>query len=655
MSKSVKSKLFISLLLVSIIPLFLISTIVYFKTNQGFQTVLEDNQHATKETISTQLNNLSQDLLTLTKAYANNQEILESFQRGDREQLALTVQPIFERLQNEHQVDVFEFGTVDGEVFFRGHNPEKFGDDKSDKPAIQAALREEEITGFEFGNSGLAVRAFVPLMYENKIIGTLQTGLNGGAIESITGSLKGVQLNIMDTEGQILVATEQQQVGTLFEDTSILQEVIAGKEVKKESEHYYQLFIPLYDPTNTEVIGLTQIKQDITVIKTINHQIYLYLLIVGLATLVAVVITAYFLSRGFSQPIKQITSIMREISKGNLNNEVIGKSRKDEFGQLSKSILSTQSNLKEMIETISQLSKVVKEQATFMKQSCIEITSGSNQIASAIQELSTGADQQANSSTIIAENMDTFSNRIIEVNENGSLIVKASSEVLSITETGNGLMNQSMEQMNRIYEIVTEAVQKVQGLDRQSKEISNLVTVINTIAEQTNLLALNAAIEAARAGEHGKGFAVVAGEVRKLAEQVSQSIHDITGIVNNIQTESNGVVESLTKGYQEVEEGTNQIKVTRETFERINQAVIDMVSKIQTISTNLTEIQKNSKEINESIETNASISQESAASIEETSASVQQTNSSIEHLSSNADSLENLSNELQTMVGKFKF
>nr|WP_139184427.1 methyl-accepting chemotaxis protein [Sediminibacillus albus] len=65
-------------------------------------------------------------------------------------------------------------------------------------------------------------------------------------------------------------------------------------------------------------------------------------------------------------------------------------------------------------------------------------------------------------------------------------------------------------------------------------------------------------MEAARAGEHGKGFAVVADEVRKLAEQVSASVSEITGIVGKVQSESNGVAESLTKGYNQVEEEQNK-------------------------------------------------------------------------------------------------
>ena len=79
-----KAKLFITLLLVSIIPLLLISSILYIKTSQGFDTILKENQTATKESISNQLNQASQDLLELTKSYADNPVLLKHIQSGDR-------------------------------------------------------------------------------------------------------------------------------------------------------------------------------------------------------------------------------------------------------------------------------------------------------------------------------------------------------------------------------------------------------------------------------------------------------------------------------------------------------------------------------------------------------------------------------------------
>ncbi|WP_077624599.1 methyl-accepting chemotaxis protein [Sediminibacillus massiliensis] len=377
---------------------------------------------------------------------------------------------------------------------------------------------------------------------------------------------------------------------------------------------------------------------------------------IGVALLVIVlgVVIALVTARKISNPIIAVKDRMYAISEGDLSQPPLESNSKDEIGQLVASTNLMNDFMRQLLLQINTVSETVSSQSEELTQSASEVRTGSEQIASTMQELASGTESQATNAGELSSVMESFTAKMQEANGNGEEIFHSSSEVLGKTEDGAKLMEQSVSQMETIDRIVQDAVLKVKGLDEQSQKISKLVSVIKDIADQTNLLALNAAIEAARAGEHGKGFAVVADEVRKLAEQVGDSVTDITGIVTNIQTESSMVTESLQGGYKEVEKGTSQIETTGETFAEINAAVQNMVDKIKSVTASLSTMASDSQQMSASIEEIASVSEEAAAGVEQTSASAQQSSSSMEEIAGSSGELAQLAEELNDLVSEFK-
>ncbi|MFJ7920782.1 methyl-accepting chemotaxis protein [Lysinibacillus fusiformis] len=377
-------------------------------------------------------------------------------------------------------------------------------------------------------------------------------------------------------------------------------------------------------------------------------------IVVGILIFVIAIIVELLSARGISRPIMTLTERMQRMTNGDLSGPPLQIQSKDEVGQLMEATNTMADILNRLLKHIQTVSNDVAAHSEELLQSTSEVKTGTDQIVHTMTEIASGTDELASHTTDVATSMNDFAGKVTSVHQSNKDVQHYSQDVIALTKEGRDLMSSSTKQMGAIQHIVKDAVDQVDGLSKQTQEISKLVTVIQTIAAQTNLLALNAAIEAARAGEQGKGFAVVANEVRKLAELVSYSVEDITGIVRNIQDGSNRVTASLEQGYSEVEKGALQITTTHATFHHIADAIEAIATNIEGMSSELDDVVHNTVTINQSIDEMAAISEQSAAGIQETSATIEQSASSMEEIKHSAEHLAEMAEQLNSLIRRFK-
>lgn len=132
--------------------------------------------------------------------------------------------------------------------------------------------------------------------------------------------------------------------------------------------------------------------------------------------------------------------------------------------------------------------------------------------------------------------------------------------------------------------IVTEAVGAMTAIEASSKQIGEIISVIDEIAFQTNLLALNAGVEAARAGEAGKGFAVVAQEVRELAQRSASAAKEINALVNTSSTQVDNGVRLVNRAGQALSSIGNQVKTINEYIGTIVETSRDQAGDVSEIN-----------------------------------------------------------------------
>ncbi|CAF1800912.1 methyl-accepting chemotaxis protein [Bacillus subtilis] len=513
------------------------------------------------------------------------------------------------------------------------------------------------ITSINYVTEHLSSKEKDFLIYTDKSkMDTLDQEMNQ-IMEDINQKLDNYEKTISTDKEQKLFEQLQTEVNTYMDIHAQIIESGRTNDMDKARGLLVQTEASFEDmkKTITQLVDLNQEGSNTAVkeTKAVYHKGLIYTALLVAASILISIFIWLYITRNIVKPIIRMKESANHIAEGDLSNDMEPLNSKDELGDLNEALQKMVGNLRDIVGYSKDISSRVLSSSQVLATATNETRSGSKHITETMNEMAEGSEQQAQDAVTIAESMNEFTENIDKAYNHGITISDTSQNVLELAVSGNENMATSLQQMKTIHHIVQEAVHKVRSLEQHSQDINKLVQVINGIAEQTNLLSLNAAIEAARAGESGKGFAVVADEVRKLADGVSDSVQDITRIVNGTQQEIHTVITYLESSFTEVEKGTENLTDTGQAMQHIKQSVTHVADSIKEVTDGLKQLTNQSITINQSIENIASVSEESAAGIEETFSITEQSAHSMDQVLLNAEELEQLANELNEKMGQF--
>ncbi len=265
----------------------------------------------------------------------------------------------------------------------------------------------------------------------------------------------------------------------------------------------------------------------------------------------------------------------------------------------------------------------------------------SNTMAVSIKNVTEGVVNQSHSITHISDMMNRADEQMTEINDLSRDMSKTSQDTSQIVKQNSVRINQMGMQMKIINTTVQESLETVEVLNQSMMEVNNFLSAINQIAAQTNLLALNASIEASRAGEAGAGFSVVASEIKKLAEQSTNTVRHIDSIINDIQAKTELVFEKAGQGTSAVKEGELITNEVLNSFENIKTAFTNIDLYIEKEFEMTETVSSIFKEIRGQSETISNISAKHTENTEEMFAITEEQNDSIDVI---YDSIRNISN-----------
>lgn len=287
---------------------------------------------------------------------------------------------------------------------------------------------------------------------------------------------------------------------------------------------------------------------------------------------------AVLIIRAITGPLKKAMAVSDAVAAGNLAVQIDDQDGKSETSQLLRALSGMKGNLETIVAGV--------------RQSAERVASASGEIANGNNELSARTEAQASALEQTSSSMEELSSTLQQNAEHAGQANQFAKNASEVAVKGG--------------RVVSEVVGTMKEINESSKQIAEIISVIDGIAFQTNILALNAAVEAARAGEQGRGFAVVASEVRSLAQRSAEAAKQIKSLI--------------TASVERVERGTtlvDQAGVTMREIVTSIKSVSDIISEITAASAEQTagigQISAAVNDMDHTTQQNAAMVEESAA------------------------------------------
>jgi PAS domain S-box-containing protein len=298
-------------------------------------------------------------------------------------------------------------------------------------------------------------------------------------------------------------------------------------------------------------------------------------------------------------------------------------------------------------ETLGRIARAVNQMlevfATILAEArgtALSVASASTQILATATQIARGAQSQSDEVHLTSSAVDEMASSMKQVALSVERSAEGSRSVLEHVETSDGSVQAVVDGMTRIDEAVENTASKMHLLEERSSQVFSMIELIQDVATQSKLLSLNAAIEAAHAGDAGRGFGVVADEIRRLAERSAEAIEDVTGFVHGIMADTQAALEAMQAGVKEVAQGRELSQRARASLLEISSLVKESVRLAAEISYSSREQVGAAQAAADSIQTVASITEDSAAGALETTVAVR--------------GLVDLSEELNRTISRFK-
>ncbi|MCB2299072.1 methyl-accepting chemotaxis protein [Clostridium tagluense] len=651
----------ILLILVSFLPIMLISISTYYSLSNNLSREFEGATVKSVERVNDAINALYNENYASVEMISNevNTKMLKS-----KGAYAVNLMKSFEVFKNSHpQVLSIYVGTTDKKTYLIPRVVLKDNYDPTNRDWYKAAESNDGkiiVTNpYVDSFTDKYIMTFTRTVKDDKssLVGVVALDV---ALASISQTVAKIKLGdagyatVIDSKGTIVVHKNNELIGKNSKQQQWVKTIMDSKQnyfnIKVDGIDYmaYKItdtntglisvgFIPVAERTKKILDGLT------------------VPVIVLLVSLVFVIIVGKRFAGKITKPMGILIEILGKVKEGDFTNkvpEIMNTSL--EVDEIIRSVNNMMEDMIFVLGNVVDSTNKVKDSAESLAATTEQSNAVGDEVARAVQQIAEGTNEQAQ----ILEESITYANTLGEEVDKSTInaenMISASLEVKQSTKEGLIIVNNLKIAFTENIKANKSVASKVEILVENSNKISDITDKIKVITEQTNLLALNASIEAARAGEAGRGFAVVADEVRKLAEQSAVSALEIDKVIVDISTSVHELLQGIMYSTELNDKTNKSVEVTNETFIKIKKSIELLECNMVDVNSSLQNINQYKDILRDKLGNVASVVEEAAATTQEVSASSHEQLAGIQEVVKAAENLNCLADDLRESTNKFK-